>query len=77
MGITIEILKLDLETKVCIVKVYDGVECVISEGNIGIELNNDGTANLDWLKNQIEAKVFGHRELKRNRRLSVNLDQEN
>jgi len=62
MGITIEIVQIDTEKEVCIVKIQDGAEFVADCANIGLELNQDGTADMAWIKNRAKEIVFGHRE---------------
>ena len=63
MDITIEIIHIDTEKRVCIIKLQDGSELIVDTLNIGLELNQDGTADLAWIKNKAKELVFGHREL--------------
>ncbi len=62
MGINIEIIYMDTEQQVCQVKIHDGAELVVDCQNIGLELNQDGTADTAWIKNRAKELVFGHRE---------------
>lgn len=62
MGIAIEIIQIDTEKEVCVVKIQDGAELIVDTLNIGLELNQDGTANMEWIKNKAKDLVFGYRE---------------
>jgi len=63
MDITVEIIYMNTDQKVCQVKIHDGAELVVDCANIGLELNQDGTADMAWIKNKAKELVFGHREL--------------
>jgi hypothetical protein len=60
--VTIKILELNTETRVCVAEVTDS-NTVIFTGNFGIdELNPDGTANTVWITNKVKEFVIGHRD---------------
>jgi hypothetical protein len=63
MDITIEIIYINTEQRVCQVNIHDGAELVVDNSNIGLELNQDGTADMAWIKNKAKELVFGPREL--------------
>jgi hypothetical protein len=60
--INIEIIHMNTEQKVCQVKIHDGADLVVDCKNIGLELNQDGTADTAWIKNRAKEIVFVHRE---------------
>jgi hypothetical protein len=62
MGINIEIIYMNTEQKVCQVKIHDGIKLIVNCKNIGLELNQDGTADMTWIKNKAKEFVFGQRE---------------
>jgi hypothetical protein len=62
MGINIEIIYMNTEQRVCQVKIHDGSELIVNCKNIGLELNQDGTADMTWIKNKAKEIVFGNRD---------------
>ncbi len=74
MGITIEIIQIDTEKEVCIVKIQDGAELIVDTLNIGLELNQDGTADMAWIKNKAKDLVFGHRELSKANNILIEIN---
>jgi len=65
--ITVKILSMRLETKECGVEISDN-GIVIATGNIGLELNPDGTANTAWIIDTAKGIVLNNRR--------INLEQE-
>jgi hypothetical protein len=62
-GITIEITKINTTSKECSVRIKDdGIE--VSKGNIGLELNPDGTANTAWIIDTAKGIVLSRRKEK-------------
>ena len=49
------------DNKTCVVSIYDGVDLIVQNVNIGLELNPDGTANTQWIKANIKSMVADHR----------------
>ena len=61
--ITVEIIRTNTKSRVCVVKITDnGV--VLGEGNLGLELNPDGTANTAWIMNAAKEVVLDRRKVK-------------
>jgi hypothetical protein len=61
--ITIEIIRTNTKSRVCVVKITDnGV--VLGEGNLGLELNPDGTANTAWIIDNAKGIVLNRRKIK-------------
>jgi anthranilate phosphoribosyltransferase len=59
--ITIKILKLDVESRVCVSEISDNNSIIIT-GNIGLDnLNPDGTANTVWITNRVKDCVIDYR----------------
>ncbi len=59
--VTIKILELNTETRVCVAEVTDS-NTVIFTGNFGLdELNPDGTANTVWITNRVKEFVIDYR----------------
>ena len=58
------------EHKTCLVSIKDGDEVVLANKNIGLELNDDGTANTAWIQDTISTYIITHRKFK-NRIISV------
>lgn len=59
--ITIKILELNTESRVCVAEVTDS-NTVIFTGNFGLdELNSDGTANTVWITNRVKEFVIDYR----------------
>ena len=61
--ITVEIIRTNTTSRVCVVKITDnGV--VLGEGNLGLELNPDGTANTAWIIDTAKKIVLDRRRIK-------------
>ena len=61
MPIKTTIHSIDTNSKSAIVTIVDGDDAVLNYKNIGIELNNSGTANTDWLILYSKYTVYHHR----------------
>jgi hypothetical protein len=72
--ITIEIIHIDTEKRNCIVKIHDGGELIIDNLNVGLELNQDGTADMAWIKNKTKEIVFSHRELSKANNTTIGIN---
>ena len=53
--------KIDTFHKTCIVTLVDGGKTLLNGVNIGLELNSDGTANTQFIKDKLRQYVFAHR----------------
>ena len=60
--VTAKILSVNLSARECLVEIYDD-ENQIARGNIGLELNPDGTANMEWIKTTISNIVKSRRKV--------------
>ncbi|HHZ65098.1 MAG TPA: hypothetical protein EYN51_06330 [Flavobacteriales bacterium] len=61
--ITVEIIRTNTTSRVCVVKITDnGV--VLGEGNLGLKVNPDGTANTAWIIDAVKEVVLGRRKAK-------------
>ena len=61
--ITVKIIKTNAITKVCVAEILDnGVN--IASGNIGLELNPEGTANTAWIIDTAKGIVLNRRKIK-------------
>jgi anthranilate phosphoribosyltransferase len=59
--VTIKILKLDVENRVCVAEISDNNSIIIT-GNVGLDnLNPDGTANNLWIINRVKDYVIDYR----------------
>lgn len=56
---------INTHTKNCIVTVFDGDDVVLNHINIGLELNEDGTANTTWIRENIKTRVSQYRSEKK------------
>jgi hypothetical protein len=61
-GITIKILEQNLDNRVCVVEITDDGS-VLAKGNIGLELNPDGTANTNWIIHTTKEIVLTRRNI--------------
>ena len=61
MSISIKIHSTDTENKKCIVTIKDGETTIVDAKNIGLTLNEDGTANTDYIKETAKEHVRQHR----------------
>jgi hypothetical protein len=62
-GITIEIIKMNTTSKECSIRIKDdGIE--VAKGNIGLEINPDGTANTAWIIDTAKGIVLSRRKIK-------------
>ena len=61
MSISIKIHSTDTNLKNCIVTIKDGETTLIDGKNIGLTLNEDGTANTDYIKETAKEFVRQHR----------------
>ena len=61
MSISIKIHSTDTNLKNCIVTIKDGETTILDEKNIGLTLNEDGTANTDYIKVTAKELVRQHR----------------
>ena len=60
--VTIKILELNAENRVCVAEVTDN-NVIIATGNFGLdELNPDGTANTVWITNRVKQYVIDYRK---------------
>jgi hypothetical protein len=62
-AIDLKIVYTDTDRKECIIEIYDNNE-IISRGNIGLELNPDGTANTVWIVDIAKDIVLNRRKAK-------------
>ena len=53
--------KIDTVHKECIVTLVDDGKTLLNAVNIGLELNPDGTANTQFIKDRLRSCVFAHR----------------
>ena len=53
--------KIDTVHKTCIVTLIDDGKTLLNGVNIGLELNPDGTANTQFIKDRLRGYVFVHR----------------
>lgn len=60
--VTAKIIHIDETKKECFVDVYDNQIHVVDNKNIGLELNSDGSADMNWISDKIKQIVFLHRE---------------
>jgi hypothetical protein len=63
-AIEIDILNINIETKVCVVTITDDNVEIITSQNIGLELNPDGTANTAWIIDNAKRIVLNRRKIK-------------
>ena len=61
MSISIKIHSTDTNLKNCIVTIKDGETIIVDAKNIGLTLNEDGTANTDYIKETAKEQVRQHR----------------
>jgi len=61
--VTAKILSVNLSARECLVEIYDD-ENQIARGNIGLELNPDGTANMEWIISTVKEIVLNKRKVK-------------
>jgi predicted transcriptional regulator len=62
--ITANVHSMDANSNICIITIRDGNELIIDNSNIGMESNEDGSANTVWLRDKISSYVAGHRAAK-------------
>jgi len=62
--ITADIHRMNANAHICIITIRDGDELVVDNSDIGLESNEDGTANTVWLRNKISSYVNGYRKAK-------------
>lgn len=62
--ITADIHSMNANAHICIITIRDGNELVVDNSDIGLESNEDGTANTVWLRNEISLYVNGYRKAK-------------
>lgn len=75
MTITANVHTVDTETRSCVVTIKDGDEFILERKNIGLELNEDGSANTVWIKSKISSRVSGYRRDKtRKKNASITVD---
>lgn len=60
-NITANVHNINTDENVCFVTIKDGDEIIINNKNIGLLLNEDGTANTTWIQNKISSYVIEHR----------------
>ena len=61
MSISIKVHSTDTENKTCIATIKDGDTTLVDMKNIGLTLNDDGTANTDYIKETAKELVRQHR----------------
>jgi hypothetical protein len=62
--ITANVHSMNANSNICIITIRDGDELVVDNGNIGMEANEDGSANTAWLRDKISMYIIGHRKAK-------------
>lgn len=62
--ITASVHSMDANSNICIITIRDGNDLIIDNSNIGMEPNEDGSANTVWLRDKISSYVAGHRAAK-------------
>ena len=62
MAISIKIHSTDTSDGVCVATIKDGNTIVVDSANIGLQLNADGTANTEWIKERARHKVLVYRK---------------
>jgi len=63
-SITANVHNINTEEGICLVTIKDGDETIFNKKNIGLELNEDGTANTVWIQNRISSYVSDHKKNK-------------
>ena len=62
--ITANVHSMNANSNICVITIWDGNDLVVDNSNIGMEPNEDGSANTAWLRNKISMYVIGHRKAK-------------
>jgi hypothetical protein len=62
-AIDLKIVYTDTDRKECVIEIYDNNE-IVSRGNIGLELNPDGSANTVWIIDTAKEIVLNRRKAK-------------
>ncbi len=62
--ITANVHSMNANSNICVITIRDGNDLVVDNSNIGMEPNEDGSANTAWLRNKISMYVIGHRKAK-------------
>jgi hypothetical protein len=62
--ITANVHSMNANSNICVITIWDGNELVVDNSNIGMEPNEDGSANTTWLRNKISMYIMGHRRSK-------------
>ena len=63
-NIEVKILKINTQIPHCVVSIVDNGETIVTAGNIGLELNPDGTANSEWIISTAKEIVLNRRKVK-------------
>ena len=63
-NIEVKILKINTQIQHCVVSIVDNGETIVTAGNIGLELNPDGTANSEWIISTAKEIVLNRRKVK-------------
>ena len=61
--ITVEIIRTNIKSRVCVVSINDNGVNIVT-GNLGLELNPDGTANTSWIIDTAKKLVLDRRRIK-------------
>jgi predicted transcriptional regulator len=65
--ITANVHNINTDENVCFVTIKDGDEIIVDNKNIGLLLNEDGSANTAWIQTKISAHILEHRKEKTRR----------
>ena len=63
-NIEVKILKINTQIPHCVVSIVDNGETIVKAGNIGLELNPDGTANTALIIDTAKGIVLNRRKVK-------------